>query len=84
MPLLGLARLRVLGCFEMFDERHVFVETIHRLEVCTECGQRAESGGRHVAQVRDLPVGAKATRLVWHKRERRCRDCGRLVARTPP
>ncbi|MBC7308154.1 MAG: transposase family protein, partial [Dietzia sp.] len=77
VPLLGIAGLRVLGCFEMFDERHVFVETFRRQEVCTECGQRAESGGRHVVQVRDLPVGAKATRLIWHKREWRCRDCGR-------
>ncbi len=77
VPLLGIAGLRVLGCFEMYDERHVFVETLRRLVVCRECGQGAESGGRHVVQVRDLPVGARATRLVWHKREWRCRDCGR-------
>jgi transposase len=55
----------------------VFIETVHAFDVCRQCGQRTVSGGRHVIQVRDLPVGAKATRLVWHKREWRCRDCGR-------
>jgi hypothetical protein len=68
------------GCWAVgrkSNERHVVVETAPRLVVCRECGQRAESGGRHVVQVRDLPVGARATRLIWHKREWRCRDCGR-------
>jgi transposase len=77
VSLLGIAGLRVLGVFEFVDERHVFVETVRDFDVCQECGQRAVSGGRHVIQVRDLPVGVKATRLVWHKREWRCRDCGR-------
>lgn len=67
----------------MFDERHVFVETVRRREVCTGCGQRAESGGRHVVQVRDLPVGAKATRLIWHKREWRWTVATRGVNATP-
>ena len=77
VSLLGIAGLRVLGVFEFFDERHVFVETVRDVDACRECGQRAVSGGRHVTQVRDLPVGPKATRLVWHKREWRCRDCHR-------
>ncbi len=75
--LLGIAGLRVLGVFEFVDERHVFVETVRDCDACRGCGQRAVSGGRHVIQVRDLPVGPKATRLVWHKREWRCRDCHR-------
>jgi transposase len=77
VSLLGIAGLRVLAVFEFVDERHVFMETIRDWDACRSCGQRAVSGGRHVTQVRDLPVGAKATRLVWHKREWRCRDCGR-------
>jgi len=77
VSLLGIAGLRVLAVFEFFDERHVFVETVRDWDACGDCGQRAVSGGRHVIQVRDLPVGPKATRLVWHKREWRCRDCGR-------
>ena len=77
VSLLGIAGLRVLGVFEFVDERHVFVETVRDFDGCRECGQRAVSGGRHVTQVRDLPVGPKATRLVWHKREWRCRDCHR-------
>jgi len=77
VSLLGIAGLRVLGVFEFVDERHVFIETVRDFDACVECGQRAVSGGRHVTQVRDLPVGPKATRLIWHKREWRCRDCGR-------
>jgi transposase len=77
VSLLGIAGLRVLGVFEFADERHVFVETLRDFDGCRDCGQRAVSGGRHVIQVRDLPVGAKATRLIWHKREWRCRDCRR-------
>jgi len=77
VSLLGIPGLRVLGVFEFFDERHVFVESVRDFAGCDRCGQRAVSGGRHVIQVRDLPVGPKATRLVWHKREWRCRDCRR-------
>ena len=77
VSLLGIAGLRVLEVFEFVDERHVFVETVRDHDGCRECGQRAVSGGRHVTQVRDLPVGPKATRLIWHKREWRCRDCRR-------
>ena len=76
VSLLGIDGLRVLDVFEFADERHVFVETVRDHDACRQCGQRAVSGGRHPVQVRDLPVGAKATRLIWHKREWRCRDCG--------
>jgi transposase len=84
VSLLGIAGLRVLAVFEFVDERHVYVETVRDRDGCRECGQRAVSGGRHVTQVRDLPVGAKATRLIWHKREWRCRDCGRSWRETHP
>ena len=84
VSLLGIAGLRVLEVFEFVDERHVFVETVRDYDACRQCGQRAESGGRHVVQVRDLPVGPKATRLIWHKREWRCRDCHRSWRETHP
>lgn len=77
VSLLGIAGLRVLLVWEFAEERHVFVETTAAWAVCGECGQRAESGGRPRTSVRDLPVGVKATRLVWSKREWRCRDCRR-------
>lgn len=77
VSLLGIAGLRVVWVWEFVDERHVVVETAASVEYCRECGQRAESGGRPSVQVRDLPVAGKATRLVWRKREWRCRDCRR-------
>ena len=63
VSLLGIAGLRVLDVFEFANERHVFVETARGRDVCGECGQRAVSGGRHVVQVRDLPVGPEFE--VW-------------------
>lgn len=75
VSLLGIPGMRVLAVFEFADERHVYVATTVDRDWCRRCGQRAESGGRHVVQVRDLPAAGKATRLVWRKREWRCRDC---------
>lgn len=84
VSLLGIPGMRVLAVFEFTDERHVYVETVTVRDFCRGCGQRAESGGRHVVQVRDLPAAGKATRLVWHKREWRCRDCRRSWRETHP
>lgn len=84
VTLLGIAGLRVMWVWEFVAERHVFVETVPYLEPCRGCGQRAESGGRPTVCVRDLPSGGKATRLVWRKREWRCRDCGRSWRETHP
>jgi hypothetical protein len=77
VSLFGIAGLRVLVVLEFVDERHVFVETVRDHDGCRQCGHRGVSGGRHVVQVRDLPVGPKATWLIWQKREWRCRDCHR-------
>jgi transposase len=76
-PLVGLPALRVFEVFEFVDERWLLVATDAAVVPCRGCGQRAESKGRTTVHVRDLPVGAKATRLVWVKRIWRCRDCGR-------
>jgi transposase len=84
VSLLGIAGLRVLDVWEFAAERHVFVDTPRYREVCRACGQRAESGGRPWIHVRDLPSAGKATRLVWIKREWRCRDCGRSWRETHP
>jgi transposase len=84
VSLLGIAGLRVLDVWEFAAERHVFVDTPRYREVCRECGQRAESGGRPWVHIRDLPTAGKATRLVWIKREWRCRDCGRSWRETHP
>lgn len=84
VSLLGMPGLRVLWSWEFADERHVLVETPRSVEWCRECGQRAESGGRHTVAVRDLPIAGKATRLLWRKREWRCRDCGRSWRETHP
>jgi transposase len=77
IALLGIAGLRVIWVWEFVAERHVLVETARRREHCRGCGQRAESGGRATVHVRDLPMAGKATRLLWRKREWRCRDCRR-------
>jgi transposase len=84
VSLLGIAGLRVLDVREFVAERHVFVDTPRDVEPCRACGQRAESGGRAWTHVRDLPSAGKATRLVWIKREWRCRDCGRSWRETHP
>ena len=74
--LLGIAGLRVHEVWELFDERHLLVDSPPGTGVCTGCGQRAESKGRATVHLRDLPAAAKATRLVWVKRIWRCHDCG--------
>jgi transposase-like protein len=84
VSLLGIPGLRVLDVWEFAAERHVFVDTPRYREVCRECGQWAESGGRPWVHIRDLPSAGKATRLVWIKREWRCRDCRRSWRETHP
>lgn len=84
VPLLGLPGMRVLYVWEFADERHVHIETVEQVVPCTECGQQATSGGRPKVHVRDLPTAGKATRLVWHKREWRCRDCRSSWRETRP
>ncbi len=84
VSLLGIRGMQVVLVWEFAAERHVVVETPEKVEPCRECGQRAESGGRPTVQVRDLPAAGKATRLVWRKREWRCRDCGRSWRETHP
>ncbi len=84
VTLLGIRGMRVLAVFEFADERHVYVDTTATRVFCRGCGQRARSGGRHVVEVRDLPAAGKATRLVWHKREWRCRDCRTSWRETHP
>ena len=84
VSLLGIVGLRVGLVWEFVDERHVVVETVPAVEHCRECGQRTESGGRPIVHVRDLPAAGKATRLVWRKREWRCRDCRRSWRETHP
>ena len=82
-----LLGIRGCGCWtwgEFAAERHVFVDTPSRQEVCRECGQRAESGGRPWTDLRDQPSAGKATRLIWIKREWRCRDCRRSWRVTHP
>ncbi|MDP8929964.1 MAG: transposase family protein, partial [Actinomycetota bacterium] len=84
VSLLGIAELWVMWVSEFAAERHVFVETPGYVEPCHSCGQRAESGGRHWGHVRDVPSAGKATRLVWRKREWRCRDCRTSWRETHP
>jgi transposase len=72
--LLGMDGFVVLTHEEVDSEIWLLVETTTGLVGCPECGVRAIGHGRSVVQVRDLPIGGRAVRLVWRKRRWRCAD----------
>ena len=54
-------------------ELELAVETTRELVGCPGCGAVAAAHGRRPVRVRDLPVGGRATALIWIKRLWRCR-----------
>lgn len=72
--LLGMDGFVVLQALEEDGELFVLVETTADIVGCPSCGVRATGHGRSTVQVRDLPNGGRAVRLVWRKRRWLCRD----------
>ncbi len=72
--LLGMDGFVVLTHTEVAGELFMLVETTDEVVGCRRCGVRAVGHGRSVVQVRDLPIGERAVRLVWRKRRWRCGD----------
>jgi transposase len=72
--LLGMRGFVVLTQTDEEGELWLLVETDKDLAGCPSCGVRGTGHGRSVVQVRDLPMGDRAVRLVWRKRRWRCED----------
>jgi transposase len=72
--LLGMDGFVVLVMDQIDGEWWLLVETTETVVGCPGCGVRAVGHGRSTAQVRDLPNGSGAVRLVWRKRRWRCPD----------
>ena len=70
--LVGMAGF-VVGAQELVDgEWWLYVETTADVVGCSGCGTRAVGHGRNRSAVRDLPIGGRATVLVFARRRWRC------------
>ena len=72
--MLGLDGFRVLEVIERPDELVVRVETTADVVGCKGCGGGAEAQDRVRVAVRDLACFGRPARLVWVKRQWRCRE----------
>ncbi len=72
--LFGMDGFVVLVMDQLDGEWWLLVETTETVAGCPGCGVRAVGHGRSTVQVRDLPNGSGAVRLVWRKRRWRCPD----------
>lgn len=72
--LLGMEGFVVLAQTEVDDELWLLIETGQRPVGCQACGVRAIGHGRCTVQIRDLPIGDRAVRLIWKRRRWRCCD----------
>ena len=70
---LGLEGFGLLAVDEHDGELELAVETTADMVGCPGCGAVATAHGRRQVRVRDLPVGGRATVLIWIKRLWRCR-----------
>ena len=71
--LVGLPAVHILGIEDHEGEPlRVHIERAESRAGCPECGVVAESKGRSVVVLVDLPVYGRPSRLVWHKRRFRC------------
>lgn len=75
---LGIEGFRVTGCVPGVLGLEVRVETTAPAGLCPEChGIALIPKERPVVVVRDLPIQAQPTYLVWRKRRYACPDCAR-------
>ena len=76
--LVGWPEVNVLGIDdEMSAPLRVHIETRVERSGCSTCGSFAQSKGRDIVALVDLPAFDRPTRLLWQKRRWRCvdRDC---------
>jgi transposase len=62
----------VLAAGEYGGELELLVETVDTVVHCVQCGGRARAHDRREHLLRDVPIGGRATVLVWWKRIWRC------------
>ena len=73
--LVGLPAVTVLGIDDVEDGPiRVHLERSESRTGCPACGVVAESKGRRLVELVDLPVYGRSSRLLWHKRRFVCRD----------
>lgn len=70
--IVDLPGFTVLAAGEYGGELELLVETTARIVHCGQCGSRASAHDRREHMLRDVPVGGRATVLVWWKRIWRC------------
>ena len=71
--LVGLPAVTILGIDDFEGEPiRVHIERADSKTGCPEGGVVAESKGRRVVELVDLPVYGRPSRLVWHKHRFRC------------
>jgi transposase len=74
--IVDLPGFTVLAAGEYGGELELLVETTCAVVHCGRCGARARAHDRREHILRDVPVGGRATVLVWRKRIWRCPDPG--------
>jgi transposase len=81
----GLEGFEVTRVVEVGDRLDLEVELVARAGCCPHCGRGSiDVKERPVVCVRDLPIAARVTHLVWRKRRYRCRGCGRSFTESHP
>ncbi|HEY6778908.1 MAG TPA: transposase family protein, partial [Thermoleophilaceae bacterium] len=83
--LVGLEGFEVKLVIEVGGRLDLEVELAARAGCCPRCGRLSlEIKGRPGVRVRDLPLAARVTHLVWRKRRYRCAGCGRSFSESHP
>jgi transposase len=72
--IVGLPGFTILAAGEYGGELELLVETTAGSVHCAQCGKRAKAHDRREHLLRDVPIGGRATVLVWRKRIWRCPD----------
>ena len=75
--LVGLPAVTILGIDDVEDGPiRVHLERFESRTGCPACGVVAQSKGRRLVELVDLPVYGRSSRLLWHKRRFVCRFFG--------
>jgi zinc-finger of transposase IS204/IS1001/IS1096/IS1165 len=83
--LVGFEGFEVKLVIEVGGRLDLEVELAARAGCCPRCGRLSlEIKGRPGVRMRDLPLAARVTQLVWRKRRYRCAGCGRSFSESHP